>query len=121
MSKETNSFMKGLAFGAVAGAVAGILLAPKSGEETRKDLQDLAEGFKDRAIDTYSEARKKVEKKAKSLKQLGEKIDEKKYGTLVNEVVDEYKSKDILSSDSAKKLGTQLKRDWTKVKKAITA
>ncbi len=121
MSKETNSFMKGLAFGAVAGAVAGILLAPKSGEETRKDIQNLAESMKDKAVDTYSEARKKVEKKAKSMKALGEKIDEKKYSTLVNEVVDEYKSKDILSSDSAKKLGSQLKKDWTKVKKAIAS
>ncbi len=121
MSKETESFIKGLAIGAVAGAVAGVLFAPKSGLETRRDLQELAENIKDKAVDTYSEARKKVEKKAKSLKSLGEKIDEKKYSSIVNEIVDEYKSKDILSSDSAKKLGTQLKKDWTTVKKAITS
>ncbi len=121
MSKETDSFIKGLAIGAVAGAVAGILFAPKAGVETRKDIQQLAENVRDKAVDIYSEARKKVEKKAKSLKALGEKIDEKKYSTIVNEIVDEYKSKDILSSDSAKKLGTQLKKDWTAVKKAITS
>ncbi len=121
MSKETDSFIKGLAVGAIAGAVAGILFAPKSGKETRKDIQNLAENIKDKAVDVYSEAREKVEKKAKSLKALGKKVDEKKYASLVNEIVDEYKSKDILSSDSAKKLGTQLKKDWTTVKKAITS
>ena len=121
MSKETESFIKGLAIGAISGAVAGILFAPKAGAETRKDIQDFAENVKDKAVDTYSEARKKVEKKVKSMKALGEKIDEKKYSAIVNEIVDEYKSKDILSSDSAKKLGTQLKKDWTTVKKAITS
>lgn len=121
MSKETDSFLKGLAIGALTGAVAGVLLAPKSGAETRKDIQDLAVNVKEKAADTYSEARKKVEKKAKNLKSLGEKIDEKKYSSLVNEVVDEYKQKDVLSSDSAKKLGTQLKKDWNTVKKAVTS
>ena len=121
MSKEVNSFFKGLAVGAVAGAVAGVLFAPKSGEETRKDIQDLAVNIKDKAFDIYSEARQKVEKKAKALKSLGEKIDEKKYSTIVNEVVDEYKKKDVLSSQSAKKLGTQLKKDWNTVKKAVAA
>ena len=36
MSKK---FGLGLAVGALVGAVAGILTAPKSGEETRKDLK----------------------------------------------------------------------------------
>ncbi len=121
MSKESDSFIKGLAIGAIAGAVAGVLFAPKAGAETRKDIQELAENVRDKAVDTYSEARKKVEKKVKSMKALGEKIDEKKYSAIVNEIVDEYKSKDILSSDSAKKLGSQLKKDWTTVKKAVTS
>jgi gas vesicle protein len=121
MSKETNSFFKGLAFGAIVGAVAGILLAPKSGEETRKDIQKLAGDLKEKAVDVYSEARMKVEKKVKSLKALGKKIDEKKYAALVNEIVDEYKKKDVLGSDSAKKLATQLKKDWLVVKKAVVS
>jgi gas vesicle protein len=121
MSNDTNSFFKGLATGAIVGAVAGILLAPKSGEETREDIKKIAENIKEKATDVYSEARGKVEKKVKSLKALGEKIDEKKYSSLVSEIVDEYKSKDVLSSDAAKKLGTQLKKDWTTVKKAVAA
>ncbi len=121
MSKEMNSFFKGLAFGAVVGAVAGVLLAPKSGEETRKDIQKLAGNLKDKAVDVYSEAKEKVEKKVKSLKALGNKIDETKYVTLVNEIVDEYKKKDVLNTTSAKKLSTQLKKDWSTVKKAIVS
>ena len=119
MSKEMNSFLKGLGFGVVAGAIAGVLLAPKSGKETREDIQKLATDLKGKAEDLYADAKKKLDKKVKAVKDLGKKIDEKKYTTLVNEIVDEYKSKDLLTSDSAKKLGSQLKREWTTVKKAF--
>ena len=121
MSKETNSFLKGLAIGAVAGAVTGILLAPKSGKETREDIQKLAVDLKEKAQDIYSDAKKKVERKVKNLKELGKKVDEKRYAVLVNEIVDEYKQKEVLSSDSAKKLASQLKKDWATVKKAVTS
>ena len=43
MSKTTNRFAIGAAIAGAAGYVAGILTAPKSGKETRKDLQDVAE------------------------------------------------------------------------------
>jgi gas vesicle protein len=121
MSKETNSFLKGLAIGAVAGAVTGVLLAPKSGKETRDDIQKLAKDLKGKAEDIYSDAKAKLERKVKNLKDLGKKVDEKKYAVLVNEIVDEYKKKDVLGSDSAKKLASQLKKDWLVVKKAIVS
>ena len=119
MSKEGNSFLKGLAFGAVVGAVTGILLASKSGKETRDDIQKLAKDLKGKAEDVYSDARKKLERKVKAVKVLGKKVDETKYLSLVNEIVDEYKKKDVLSSENAKKLSAQLKKDWTTVKKAF--
>lgn len=37
--------------GAVLGAVAGILLAPKSGQETRKDITDYASKVKGEVVD----------------------------------------------------------------------
>ncbi len=42
MSKEDNSisFGVGLLAGVLGGIIAGILFAPKSGEETRKDVQE---------------------------------------------------------------------------------
>ena len=39
MSSSTDDFFKGLLFGAVIGAAAGVLLAPKSGAETRADIK----------------------------------------------------------------------------------
>ncbi len=121
MSKEANSFLKGLAFGALVGAVTGILFAPKSGKDTREDIQKLAKDLKGKAEDVYSEAKEKLEKKIDAIKGLGKKIDEKNYLVLVNEIVDEYKKKDVLSSDSAKRLASQLKKDWTSVKKAVVS
>jgi gas vesicle protein len=121
MSKELNSFLKGLATGVVAGAVAGILLAPKSGKETREDIKKFAGEVKEKALDTYQKAEKSLQRKVKSLKALGKKIDEKKYAQLVDEIVDEYKSKEVLNSEAAKSLGKQLKADWGKIRKALTA
>lgn len=43
MSKTTKRWALGAVFAAAAGYVAGILTAPKSGKETRKDLKETAE------------------------------------------------------------------------------
>jgi gas vesicle protein len=43
--------------GAVAGAVAGILFAPKSGEETRRALQGYAKRAEEEVIEKAKEAR----------------------------------------------------------------
>ena len=43
--------------GAVAGVVAGILLAPKSGRETRQDLRDFARRAEDEVLEKAKEAR----------------------------------------------------------------
>lgn len=49
MSKETDNsivFGLGLLAGVVGGIIAGVMLAPKSGEETRKDLVNKAKSIK---------------------------------------------------------------------------
>ncbi len=43
MGKTTNRFALGAAFAGAAGYLAGVLTAPKSGKETRKDIKDVAE------------------------------------------------------------------------------
>jgi gas vesicle protein len=43
MNKSTKRFAVGTLFAAVAGYVAGILTAPKSGKETRQDIKTAAE------------------------------------------------------------------------------
>lgn len=110
------SFIKGLFLGAIAGAAAGVLLAPKSGEETRKDLQKLAKEYQDKAMDMYGATKKILEKKLDNLKKAGAKLDESKYMDLVNEVVEEVKKDGTVTAEAAKNLDTQLKKDWTMVK-----
>lgn len=110
------SFIKGLFMGAIAGAAAGVLLAPKSGEETRKDLKKMAKEYQDKANDMYGATKKMLEKKLDNLKKVGSKIDESKYTDLVNEVVEEVKNDGTVTAEAAKKLGEQLKKDWNMVK-----
>ena len=50
-----KTFMKGTIIGAIAGAVAGILLAPKSGKETQEDIKRKVRG-------TYEDIQRRLEK-----------------------------------------------------------
>lgn len=118
MNDNFGSFFKGLLFGAVAGAVAGVLLAPKSGEDTRKDIQKLAKDWSEKASDLYNDSMNMIYEKADALKMAGKRIDEKKYVEMVGEVVEELKNDRAVASDVAGRVGSQLKRDWNKVKKA---
>lgn len=47
--------------GAVLGAVAGLLLAPKSGKETRTDIKDFALKVKQDVVDTASRTKAGIE------------------------------------------------------------
>lgn len=118
MSK-TFSFIKGLLLGATIGAVAGILLAPKSGKETREDIAKLAQKVQGDALNYIEEAKSAVMQKIEALKKVGKRLDEQKYLAIVNEVVDQLKSDKQLTVDAAKKIGSQLKRDWKKVQTAL--
>ena len=119
-NNSTESFFKGLIVGSLGGAIAGILLAPKSGEETREDIKKLAIDLKEKAIDTYNKAKLEVEKKIEQLKGAGEKIDESKYKRIVGEVVEEFKKDSQITSAAAKKLGEQLNSDWNMVKRELS-
>jgi gas vesicle protein len=121
MSKvsDTMSFFVGVTVGVVAGAVAGVLLAPKAGVETRKELGEFSDNVA-KKVEEYIELSKKVvNKKVKALQELGTKIDQTKYKSLVDEVVAELKDDGKVTTEVSKKIGTQLKKDWTKVKKAV--
>ena len=117
---RTESFVKGLIFGAAAGAVAALLLAPQSGEKTREDLKKLAKDFGEKATDYYNKARKEIEKKIEQLKAVGEKIDEGKYKKLVEEVMAEIRQDSEVTSDVAKRMGEQLRNDWSMVKESLS-
>ncbi|HRX43634.1 MAG TPA: YtxH domain-containing protein [Candidatus Dojkabacteria bacterium] len=119
MSSSGDDFFKGLLFGAVIGATAGILLAPQSGVKTREDIKKLALDMGDKAQDLYSYARKQVEKKIKEVKAAGKKIDFEAYKKLVMEVVDEIKNDSNVTSQTAKQIGLQLNQDWNDLKSSL--
>ena len=114
--EKAFSFLKGLFLGVIAGAAAGILLAPKSGKETQEDLKKLAKEYQEKAMDMYAVTKKTLEKKLDALKKAGSKIDESKYMGLVTEVVEEIKKDGAVTAEAAKKLGNQLRGDWDIVK-----
>lgn len=53
---DNGDFAKGALVGAIAGAIGGILLAPKSGVELRKDLRDNFEEIKAKIIEKLEDA-----------------------------------------------------------------
>jgi gas vesicle protein len=58
MSTKNSTYLIGLAAAAAAGAALGLLLAPKKGSDTRKDIQD--------KVDEISDQVKRLSKKAKN-------------------------------------------------------
>ena len=61
-----NDLFKGAALflgGAIVGAAAALLLAPKSGEELRQDLAGMAEDVKKRTQEYCEQVKQEVEKK----------------------------------------------------------
>lgn len=86
-----KSIAIGAAIAGVAGYVAGILTAPKSGKETRKDIRD-------KAVQAKVEAEKK-------LKQLHSQLDD-----LLKQ-----------GKEASAKLSDSAKAEWTKLAEAATA
>jgi gas vesicle protein len=120
-SDKTFSFFKGALVGAIAGAAAGLLFAPKSGKETREDIKKLALEIGDKGKDIYLQARKKVLTMVKDLKDAGKNVDKAKYEELVNEALLEIKKDFEVTGDVAKRIGLQLREDWNEVKTALKA
>ena len=55
-----GSFVTGFLLGGIIGAVVGILLAPKSGSETRADLLEQSETLRARAEEMAAKVRERV-------------------------------------------------------------
>lgn len=121
MSRREGNFLKGLLAGILAGATAGILFAPKSGEETRRDIKNKALELSAEVEKLYAKAKASLEMKLSELKKVGEAIDRTKYTALVDEVVKEVKNDKEVTKEAAEKLSLALKSDWKKVEKALKA
>lgn len=116
---SSDDFFKGLLFGTVVGVTAGLLLAPKSGEETRANIRRLAHETGDRAENYYLKARKEIIKKVEDIKDAGQNVDLEGYKKLVLKVVDEVKKDGEVTADIAKEIGMKLNDDWRDIKRTI--
>jgi gas vesicle protein len=56
-SSPLGGYLAAFAIGALAGAVTALLLAPRSGKETRQMIADRGQKFKDDAQKTYEQAK----------------------------------------------------------------
>ncbi len=74
---SVSRFLAGFVVGGAIGAVAGILLAPKSGEETRKLLADSAQDVARRADETAKQIQSRADDAVSDLQKKGEEIKEK--------------------------------------------
>lgn len=74
---SVSRFIAGFVVGGAIGAIAGILLAPKSGEETRKLLADSAQDMARRADETAKQIQSKADDAVSDLQKKGEEIKDK--------------------------------------------
>lgn len=74
---SAGKFLAGFIVGGAIGAIAGILLAPKSGEETRAMLADSAKDAMKKADETVKEIQSKADDVVSDLQKKGDEIKEK--------------------------------------------
>ncbi|MCQ2743428.1 MAG: YtxH domain-containing protein [bacterium] len=71
---SVTRFLAGFAVGALIGAVAGVLLAPKSGEETREMLGDMATDISKKTDARVKDIQKKAEDIVSDVQEKSEEI-----------------------------------------------
>ena len=74
---SVSKFIAGFVVGGAIGAIAGILLAPKSGEETRRLLSESAQDMARRADETAKQIKDKADDAVSDLQRKGEEIKDK--------------------------------------------
>lgn len=93
-----------LALGAIAGAVAGILLAPKAGKETRQDIKSTLMHIKDDVAAKISELKD---------------ITEHTYHSVIDTVVKTYEDTKQLTADEAGTIKADLADGYDDIKHAV--
>ncbi|MDY6310854.1 MAG: YtxH domain-containing protein [Cyanobacteriota bacterium] len=85
---SAGKFIAGFIVGGAIGAIAGILLAPKSGEETREALATSAKDMIKKADETAKQIQSKADDAVSELQKKGEEIKDK-LQNLINKQKDE--------------------------------
>lgn len=79
---SAGKFLAGFIVGGAVGAIAGILLAPQSGEETREMLSDASKDVVEKTDKTVKEIQDKADTVVSDLQQKGDEIMEKIQGLI---------------------------------------
>ncbi len=74
---SASKFLAGFIVGGAIGAIAGILLAPKSGKETREFLANSAKEAASKADETVKEIQSKADNVVEEMQRKGDEIREK--------------------------------------------
>lgn len=74
---SATKFLAGFIVGGAIGAIAGILLAPKSGEETRQLIADTSKDVLRRADETVKEIQSKADDVVSDMQRKGDEIRDK--------------------------------------------
>lgn len=102
--KDAAKLLGGALAGAALGVAAGLLLAPESGRQLRKNL-------KKRTVDFYKTL-------APQLKKV-EKLGEAEYKALVKKAAASYSKAKKLSKNEAKELLQEAQKSWEQLKKHL--
>jgi gas vesicle protein len=98
---DKTNFVEGIAVGAVAGVIATLLLASKSGKETRDEIRAHLEEIKDALV--------------KQLEAAGE-MSQAKYDEIVVSLVGEYETAKKITAEEAKEIETRLREGYEAIK-----
>lgn len=101
---ENKDKFKSAILGAMAGLVAGILLAPKAGKETRADIKE-----------TYNKLHKDLSKKFQETKE----ITKEKYSEVLDEVLGKYETNKEITKEEADEVRKNLDEGFQKIKDRI--
>lgn len=74
---SVGKFLAGFVIGASVGAIAGLLLAPQSGEETRELIAESSKDLYDKAQDSIAELQDKATDVMENLQEKGDEIIDK--------------------------------------------
>ena len=71
---SVGKFLTGVVLGAAIGGIAGVLLAPKSGEETRNDISDMAKNVAEKTDQTVKDIKEKADNIVSDMQTKGDEI-----------------------------------------------
>ncbi len=104
MEKQSKGIIIGATVGVLAGAIAGILLAPKSGKETRADIANYIHEMKDKIAEELAKA---------------SNVTKATYNGIVEKIVKIYHMEKKITAEDAKDIQKKLDDNYDKVVKVL--